>query len=130
MRRQPYGVHQLCIPAAAAAAGAAAQGCGPLQHREVSTLVATKDDTGVPCNWQHLQIITPYNPMVRVCTRTVCRVRRAEEAPGVRHDFRIVKVKPDGKCMFRALASGMSFNQGFYIAGSEEEEADAGEACA
>ena len=31
--------------------------------------------------------------------------------------------------MFRALASGMSFNQGYYIVGSEEEEADAGERC-
>ena len=46
----------------------------------------------------------------------------------MRHDFRIVKIAPDGKCMFRALASGMSFNAGYYIVGSEEEEADAGEA--
>ncbi len=54
-------------------------------------------------------------------------MHRADEANGVRHDFRITKVRPDGKCMFRALASGMSYNQGYYIAGSEEEEADAGE---
>lgn len=48
----------------------------------------------------------------------------------MRHDFRIVKIAPDGKCMFRALASGMSFNAGYYIVGSEEEEADAGAAAA
>ncbi len=45
----------------------------------------------------------------------------------MQHKFRIVKIAPDGKCMFRALASGMSYNQGFYIVGSEEEESDAGE---
>jgi hypothetical protein len=62
------------------------------------------------------------------------RCFRAEAAAAdprrVRHDFRIVKIAPDGKCMFRALASGMSFNAGYYIVGSEEEEADAGEAAA
>ena len=64
----------------------------------------------------------------------VLRCFRAEAAAAaadprrVRHDFRIVKIAPDGKCMFRALASGMSFNAGYYIVGSEEEEADAGEA--
>lgn len=41
-------------------------------------------------------------------------------------DWKIVKIKGDGRCMFRALASGMSWNQGHYIVGSEEEEKDAG----
>jgi hypothetical protein len=56
---------------------------------------------------------------------SVAKAEAAADPRRVRHDFRIVKIAPDGKCMFRALASGMSFNAGYYIVGSEEEEADA-----
>ena len=40
--------------------------------------------------------------------------------------FKVIKIAPDGRCLFRALAAGMSYNQGYFIVGSEEEEHDAG----
>ena len=41
-------------------------------------------------------------------------------------DYRLVKIKGDGRCMFRALVNGMTRNKGKYIGGdAEAQQADA-----
>ncbi|KAK9819967.1 hypothetical protein WJX72_004558 [[Myrmecia] bisecta] len=46
-------------------------------------------------------------------------------AHGAERTFRVAKVKPDGRCMFRALAKGLAHNKGSFLSErTEEEEAD------
>lgn len=42
------------------------------------------------------------------------------------HNLRILKMKADGRCMFRAIATGLNYNQGQVISGVEIEK-EAGE---
>ena len=47
---------------------------------------------------------------------------RADSGPRVEHNLRIMTMIPDGRCMFRAIATGLNHNQGQMISKSEIEE--------
>lgn len=55
-----------------------------------------------------------------------CRADAAAVGPKPERGYKVIKIAPDGRCLFRALASGLSYNQGYYTVGTEEEEKDAG----
>lgn len=49
--------------------------------------------------------------------------KRSSGGPKLEKGLRIVKVKPDGRCLFRALAKGLTHKQGVHISGEKEEHA-------
>lgn len=56
---------------------------------------------------------------------SISKVDAKATGPKPERGYKIIKIAPDGRCLFRALASGMSYNQGYYTVGTEEEEKDA-----
>lgn len=74
------------------------------------------------------------SPFASVCLsaisgpRLVFELADAAKAASVEvnaHTYKVFKVKPDGRCMFRSIAQGLAHNKKIYLNGPDEErEAD------
>jgi hypothetical protein len=64
--------------------------------------------------WKHAEMVL-----------SACASRSIAENPAVEKNFRVARVKGDGRCMFRAMALGLAYNKGHFLS-KELEEKEAG----